>query len=99
MLSNQIVPDDVTSFYDIDNDANSDQLAAKSGDLITVITWRSRMGTAFAKGQNKRTGEVGYFPTSQGKPIILRVDCKAFRKNCIRSFPGGEISIWEGLTD
>ena len=83
-MSYQIVPDDVTSFYDIKNDASSDHLVAKSGDLITVITWRSRMGTAFAKGQNKRTGEVGYFPTSQGKSIFVKLYISTERNERLR---------------
>ena len=33
---------------------------------MLVIFLRSRLGTEFAKGQNKRTAEVGYFPISQG---------------------------------
>ena len=63
----QETPQDVTLFFDLEKDSNPDNLVAKSGDLITVITWKSRLGTEFAKGQNKRTADVGYFPVSQGK--------------------------------
>jgi hypothetical protein len=40
LLCYQAVPEDVTLFFDLEKDTNPDNLVAKSGDLITVITWK-----------------------------------------------------------
>jgi hypothetical protein len=40
LLFYQVVPDDVTLFFDLESDTNPDNLVAKSGDIITVITWK-----------------------------------------------------------
>lgn len=36
----KIVPEDVTLFFDLEKDMHTDALIAKSGDVVTVITWK-----------------------------------------------------------